>query len=76
MLAEPLPLVVPCHVAEGGVEAGRDNPHRGETGVFNGSSGTITALDPEAHQLAVTFTDGETATYPSTDLDDWSTPTP
>ncbi|MFG2251614.1 SF1B family DNA helicase RecD2 [Streptomyces mirabilis] len=48
----------------------RNNPHRGETGVFNGSSGIITALDPEAHQLTVTFTDGETATYPFTDLDE------
>ncbi|MFI6626493.1 ATP-dependent RecD-like DNA helicase [Streptomyces sp. NPDC050528] len=48
----------------------RNNSHRGEAGVFNGSSGTITALDSEAHQLTVTFTDGETATYPFTDLDE------
>jgi exodeoxyribonuclease V alpha subunit len=48
----------------------RNNPHRGEAGVFNGSSGTITALDSEAHQLTVTFTDGEIATYPFTDLDE------
>ncbi|WP_200308088.1 SF1B family DNA helicase RecD2 [Streptomyces adelaidensis] len=48
----------------------RNNPHRGEVGVFNGSSGAITALDAEAHQLTVTFTDGETATYPFTDLDE------
>ncbi|MGW3625687.1 SF1B family DNA helicase RecD2 [Streptomyces sp. NPDC000880] len=48
----------------------RNNPHRGETGVFNGSSGTITAVDPEAHQLTVTFHDGERASYPFTDLDE------
>lgn len=48
----------------------RNNPHRGDTGVFNGSSGTITAVDSEAHQLTVTFHDGETATYPFTDLDE------
>ncbi|MGW9032823.1 hypothetical protein ACWGQ5_54710 [Streptomyces sp. NPDC055722] len=48
----------------------RNNPRRGETGVFNGSSGTITALGLEAHQLTVTFTDGEAAAYPFTDLDE------
>ncbi|WP_329318666.1 hypothetical protein [Streptomyces sp. NBC_01262] len=35
----------------------RNTPHRGEAGVFNGTSGAITALNSEAHQL--TFTDGE-----------------
>ena len=48
----------------------RNNPHRGENGVFNGSSGTISAVDTEAHQLTVTFLDGEMATYPFTDLDE------
>ncbi|MEU1601501.1 AAA family ATPase, partial [Streptomyces sp. NPDC005708] len=48
----------------------RNNPHRGDAGVFNGSSGTITAVDPEAHQLTVTFQGGEAATYPFTDLDE------
>ncbi|MGW7004696.1 SF1B family DNA helicase RecD2 [Streptomyces sp. NPDC054933] len=48
----------------------RNNPHRGENGVFNGSSGTITAVDTETHQLTVTFHDGEAATYPFTDLDE------
>ncbi|QHA07820.1 ATP-dependent RecD-like DNA helicase [Streptomyces broussonetiae] len=48
----------------------RNNPRRGETGVFNGSSGTITAVDLEAHQLTVTFTDSEAAAYPFTDLDE------
>ncbi|WP_167459184.1 MULTISPECIES: SF1B family DNA helicase RecD2 [Streptomyces] len=48
----------------------RNNLHRGEAGIFNGSSGTITAVDPEAHQLTVTFQDGEAATYPFTDLDE------
>ncbi|MDI3402871.1 SF1B family DNA helicase RecD2 [Streptomyces cavernicola] len=48
----------------------RNKPQRGESGVFNGSSGTITAVDVEAHQLTVTFTDGETATYPFADLDE------
>ncbi|MCC2275501.1 ATP-dependent RecD-like DNA helicase [Streptomyces sp. ET3-23] len=52
------------------VQQVRNNPHRGETGVFNGSSGTITAIDSETHQLTVTFHDGETATYPFTDLDE------
>ncbi|MBT2509820.1 ATP-dependent RecD-like DNA helicase [Streptomyces sp. ISL-98] len=48
----------------------RNNPHRGESGVFNGTSGTITAVDTETHQLTVTFHDGEAATYPFTDLDE------
>ncbi|MER6359120.1 ATP-dependent RecD-like DNA helicase [Streptomyces sp. NPDC001634] len=48
----------------------RNNPHRGETGIFNGSSGTITAVDLESHQLTVAFPDGEVATYPFTDLDE------
>ncbi|MGW2937186.1 SF1B family DNA helicase RecD2 [Streptomyces sp. NPDC001156] len=48
----------------------RNNPHRGETGVFNGSSGTVTAVDLESHQLTVSFLDGEAATYPFTDLDE------
>ncbi|MGW9030835.1 SF1B family DNA helicase RecD2 [Streptomyces sp. NPDC055722] len=48
----------------------RNNPHRGETGIFNGSSGTVTAVDLESHQLTVAFLDGEAATYPFTDLDE------
>jgi exodeoxyribonuclease V alpha subunit len=48
----------------------RNNPHRGEDGVFNGSGGTISAIDTETHQLTVTFDDEETATYPFTDLDE------
>ncbi|WP_445025451.1 SF1B family DNA helicase RecD2 [Streptomyces sp. SAS_270] len=52
------------------VQQVRNNPHRGEAGIFNGSSGTITALDVETHQLTVTFPDGETADYPFTDLDE------
>ncbi|WP_159425594.1 ATP-dependent RecD-like DNA helicase [Streptomyces sp. fd1-xmd] len=48
----------------------RNNPRRGGSGVFNGSSGTVTAVDVEAHELRVTFTDGETAVYPFTDLDE------
>ncbi|MFD8723927.1 ATP-dependent RecD-like DNA helicase [Streptomyces sp. NPDC059629] len=52
------------------VQQVRNNPHRGEAGVFNGSSGTITAVDVEAHQLTVSFSDGEAATYPFTDLDE------
>ncbi|TMV00068.1 hypothetical protein FGK60_22025 [Streptomyces sp. DASNCL29] len=48
----------------------RNQPHRGTGGVFNGSTGTITAIDTHthtqththththAHQLTVTFTDG------------------
>lgn len=48
----------------------RNNPHRGESGVFNGSSGTVSAINTEAHQLTITFYDGETATYPFTDLDE------
>ncbi|MGW7239556.1 SF1B family DNA helicase RecD2 [Streptomyces sp. NPDC054804] len=52
------------------VQQVRNNPHRGEAGVFNGSSGTITAVDVEAHQLTVSFPDGEAATYPFTDLDE------
>ncbi|MBT2443013.1 ATP-dependent RecD-like DNA helicase [Streptomyces sp. ISL-36] len=52
------------------VQQVRNNPHRGESGVFNGSSGTVTAVDGEAHQLTVTFTDAETAAYPFADLDE------
>ncbi|MBT2525576.1 ATP-dependent RecD-like DNA helicase [Streptomyces sp. ISL-99] len=52
------------------VQQVRNNPHRGEAGVFNGSSGTITAIDLEAHQLSVTFPDYEVAAYPFTDLDE------
>ncbi|GAA3299110.1 SF1B family DNA helicase RecD2 [Streptomyces cinereospinus] len=48
----------------------RNNPHRGEAGIFNGSSGTITALDLEAHTLTVTFDDAEEATYPFAELDE------
>ncbi|MET8680020.1 ATP-dependent RecD-like DNA helicase [Streptomyces sp. NPDC004647] len=48
----------------------RNNPHRGESGVFNGTSGTITAVDTETHHLTVTFHDGEAAIYPFTDLDE------
>ncbi|MGG2459294.1 ATP-dependent RecD-like DNA helicase [Streptomyces sp. RGM 3693] len=52
------------------VQQVRNNPHRGENGVFNGSSGTITAVDTETHQFTVTLHDGEAATYPFTDLDE------
>ncbi|MGX1911927.1 SF1B family DNA helicase RecD2 [Streptomyces phaeochromogenes] len=52
------------------VQQVRNNPHRGEAGVFNGSSGTITAVDTETHQLTVLFQGGEAATYPFTDLDE------
>ncbi|WP_329568443.1 SF1B family DNA helicase RecD2 [Streptomyces sp. NBC_01361] len=48
----------------------RNNPHRGEVGIFNGTTGTITNIDTEAHHLTVTFTDGESAEYPFTDLDE------
>ncbi|MGW7605524.1 ATP-dependent DNA helicase [Streptomyces antimycoticus] len=48
----------------------RNQPHRGTGGVFNGSTGTITAIDPEAHQLTVTLTDGEPIPYLFTDLDE------
>ncbi|MGW7604155.1 ATP-binding domain-containing protein [Streptomyces antimycoticus] len=48
----------------------RNQPHRGNNGVFNGSTGTITAIDPEAHQLTVTLTDGESIPYPFADLDE------
>lgn len=48
----------------------RNKPQRGPSGVFNGTSGTVTAIDFETHQLTVTFTDGEAADYPFTDLDE------
>ncbi|MFD7169226.1 SF1B family DNA helicase RecD2 [Streptomyces violascens] len=48
----------------------RNNPHRGENGVFNGTTGTITAVETETHQLTVTFPDGDSAAYPFTDLDE------
>jgi exodeoxyribonuclease V alpha subunit len=52
------------------VQQVRNNPHRNESGVFNGSSGSISAVDTETHQLTVTFHDGEVATYPFIDLDE------
>ncbi|MEV5777800.1 ATP-dependent RecD-like DNA helicase [Streptomyces antimycoticus] len=48
----------------------RNQPHRGTNGVFNGSTGTITAIDPHTYQLTVTFTDGESIPYLFTDLDE------
>ncbi|MFD0441432.1 ATP-dependent RecD-like DNA helicase [Streptomyces indonesiensis] len=48
----------------------RNQPHRGTGGVFNGSTGTITAIDTHFHQLAVTFTDGESIPYLFTGLDE------
>ncbi|MET8012944.1 ATP-dependent RecD-like DNA helicase [Streptomyces sp. NPDC005271] len=48
----------------------RNQPHRGNNGVFNGSTGTITAIDTDAHQLTVTLTDGEPVPYLFTDLDE------
>ncbi|MYT32944.1 ATP-dependent RecD-like DNA helicase [Streptomyces sp. MspMP-M5] len=48
----------------------RNNPKRGENGIFNGSSGTVTAIDLEAHRLTVTFHDSEQAIYPFAELDE------
>ncbi|MFF7025940.1 ATP-dependent RecD-like DNA helicase [Streptomyces klenkii] len=48
----------------------RNRPDRGANGVFNGATGTITALDPDNHHLTVTLHDGEPVLYPFTDLDD------
>ncbi|MCP9211502.1 SF1B family DNA helicase RecD2 [Streptomyces sp. NEAU-Y11] len=48
----------------------RNQPHRGNNGVFNGTSGTITAIDAQDHYLTVTLTDGESVPYHFTDLDE------
>lgn len=48
----------------------RNQPHRGSAGVFNGATGTITAIDTEAHRLTVTLHDGEAVPYSFTDLDE------
>ncbi|MFD8381751.1 ATP-dependent RecD-like DNA helicase [Streptomyces sp. NPDC059679] len=48
----------------------RNQPHRGRTGVFNGSTGTITAIDTETRELTVTLNDGETVPYAFSDLDE------
>ncbi|QLH19320.1 ATP-dependent RecD-like DNA helicase [Streptomyces sp. Rer75] len=48
----------------------RNQPHRGTNGVYNGSTGTITAIDIDTHQLTVTLTDGEPVPYHFTDLDE------
>jgi exodeoxyribonuclease V alpha subunit len=48
----------------------RNNRDRGADGVFNGATGTITKVDTENHVLTVSFSDGETAEYPFTDLDE------
>ncbi|MCF3105977.1 AAA family ATPase [Streptomyces roseoverticillatus] len=48
----------------------RNRPDRGSNGVFNGATGTITAIDPDNHHLTVTLHDGEEVLCPYTDLDD------
>ncbi|MEV6774721.1 SF1B family DNA helicase RecD2 [Streptomyces syringium] len=48
----------------------RNRPDRGTNGVFNGATGTITAIDTDNRQLTVTHHDGEPVTYPFTDLDE------
>ncbi|MDJ0347203.1 ATP-dependent RecD-like DNA helicase [Streptomyces sp. H10-C2] len=52
------------------VQQVRNNGHRGESGVFNGTSGIITAVESDTHHLTVTFDDGEHAVYPFADLDE------
>ncbi|MCZ4098001.1 SF1B family DNA helicase RecD2 [Streptomyces sp. H39-C1] len=52
------------------VQQVRNNGHRGENGVFNGTSGIITAVEADTHHLTVTFDDGEQAAYPFADLDE------
>ncbi|MEU3356308.1 ATP-binding domain-containing protein [Streptomyces sp. NPDC037389] len=46
----------------------RNQPHRGTHGVFNGATGTVTAIDTDSQHLTVTLRDGETVPYPFTDL--------
>ncbi|MGX8910221.1 SF1B family DNA helicase RecD2 [Streptomyces netropsis] len=48
----------------------RNQPHRGTSGVFNGATGSITAIDTENQHLTVTHHDGEPVSYPFTDLDE------
>ncbi|MFD5752481.1 ATP-dependent RecD-like DNA helicase [Streptomyces sp. NPDC127033] len=48
----------------------RNQPHRGRNGIFNGSTGTITAIETETQHLTVTLHDGENVPYPFTDLDE------
>ncbi|MFJ9710892.1 AAA family ATPase [Streptomyces sp. NPDC101234] len=57
------------------VQQVRNNPHRGETGVFNGSSGTVTTVDVEAHQLTVSFPTARRPPTPSPTSTNLSTPT-
>ncbi len=45
----------------------RNTPHRGQGGIFNGATGTITAVTPDEHHLTVSYPDGEDVLYPYTD---------
>jgi exodeoxyribonuclease V alpha subunit len=48
----------------------RNDPKKGQNGVYNGSVGTITLLDTEQRELEITFDDGDTATYTFDELDE------
>jgi exodeoxyribonuclease V alpha subunit len=48
----------------------RNNYDKGRQGVFNGSAGTVTALDTQQRRLDVRLDDGETVTYDFDELDD------
>lgn len=48
----------------------RNTPHRGRDGIFNGATGTITAVTPDQHHLTVTYPDGEDVLYPYIDAAD------
>lgn len=48
----------------------RNDPKKGPSGVYNGSTGTVTLLDTDQRELEITFDDGDTATYTFDELDD------
>ncbi|WP_197523241.1 SF1B family DNA helicase RecD2 [Actinokineospora pegani] len=47
----------------------RNDPTRGEHGVFNGATGTITALDKDNQTVELTLDDGQVACYDFDELD-------
>jgi exodeoxyribonuclease V alpha subunit len=48
----------------------RNDPRKGPSGVFNGSTATVITLDTEQRELEILLDDGDTATYTFDELDD------
>jgi exodeoxyribonuclease V alpha subunit len=48
----------------------RNDPKKGPSGVFNGTTATVITLDTEQRELEIALDDGDTATYTFDELDD------